>query len=115
MTSPKTDSLTVTIQTDTVRSRQDRTLQPSKSAHHKTRLMPYIYLHTKVDVQPTASSCCIAAGKRPDGLPNGGPCLDCDSAQDQLLRGQSIGEEKLVAKSRAVIPTKTVLTYRVDS
>lgn len=82
MTYPETDILTVLIQTDIVSSRQDRTLQPSKSAHHKTRLIPYIYLHTRVDVQPTASSCCIAAGKRPDGLPNGGPHLGCHSAQD---------------------------------
>lgn len=29
--------------------------------------------------------------------------------------GQSVGEEKLVAKSRAVIPKEMVLTYRVDS
>lgn len=52
--------------------------------------------------------------KAPRRLAQRRPLSRLSQCAGQLLRGQSVGEEKLVAKSRAVIPTKTVLTSTVD-
>lgn len=110
VTLPETNILTVTIQTDpkvVLSSRQNQLITIRVLRHASTCTRKSTFSPRRAHAAPLLGSAPTVAQRR--------PLSRLSQCARQLLRGQSVGEEKLVAKSSRVIPTRIVLTYRVDS